>query len=151
MRRLEVGDAQGAPIALEPVAQDGQSTLVVHALAEVGQHLLARLPAKLRFELRPLVRLRLADEAERGLRKDGTLPVEAVVGDRHIAVRQQVSFDDGLEGGFGGGFHGVFAVMSSSDATPRKSFALCVTNLVPWRTAQAAIHASFGSMGLPFR
>lgn len=44
-----------------------------------------------------------------------------------------------------------FAVMTSSEVMPSKSFALCVTSGTAWRAAQAAIQASFGSIGWPLR
>ena len=119
MGRLEVGDAQVAAVALEAVPQGRQSALIVHPFAEVGQHLLARLPAKLGFQLGPFIRLRLADEVENSSGKDGAVAVKAFVGNGDIAVCQQVRLNNGLEGGFGGGVHGAAcSVMSCSDATP---------------------------------
>ena len=106
MGRLEVGDAQGAAVALEAVPQGRQRTLIVHPFAKVGQDLLVGLLAKLGFQLGPFIRLRLADEVENGSGKDGAVAVKAFIGNGDIAVCQQVRLDDGFEGGLGGGVHG---------------------------------------------
>ena len=71
----------------------------VHPLAQVAEDLLAGLVAVQRLQLGPLLRLGLADEGEHRLGKDRALAVEALAGDRHVAVLEEVRFDDGLEGG----------------------------------------------------
>ena len=58
------------------------------------------------FQLRPFPGLGLADEGERRPRKDRVVTVEAFAGYRHIAVFEEVGFDDRLESGFAGPFHG---------------------------------------------
>ena len=116
---LEVGDAQGAAIALEAVTQDCQSAPAIHPLAEVSKDLLARLLTKLIFQLGPFVWLGFTDEVERGSGEDGAVAVKAVIGNGDITVVQQVRLNDGLEGGFGGGVHG--AVPSTNRARSMRS------------------------------
>ena len=89
---------QRPPVALEAVAQRRERAVRVHPLAQVAEDLLAGLVPVQRLQLGPLLRLRLADEGEHRLGKDRALAVEALAGDRHVAVLEQVRFDDGLEG-----------------------------------------------------
>ena len=99
MGRLEEGSAERAPVALEAVPQGGERAVGVHPLAQVGEYLLAGLGAVEGFQLGPLCGLGFADEGEDGVGEDGPVSVEAVAWDRGVSVPQQVSFDDGLEGG----------------------------------------------------
>ena len=105
VRRLEVGGAQGSPVTLEAVPQRGERAVGVHPLAQVRENLLAGPVAVQRLELRPRLRLRFTDEGEHRSGKNGALAVEAVSGYRDVSVLQQVGFDDGFEGSFGGGIH----------------------------------------------
>lgn len=100
MCRLEEGDMQRSSVAFEPVAQRRQRAVGVHPFAQVGQHLLAGLCSVQRFEPRPLLRLRLANELKRYFWKDRPRPVETCFVYFHIVMRQQIGFDDGLEGSF---------------------------------------------------
>src|SRR4051794_21084755 len=91
---------QRAPVALEAVTERRKRAVLVHPLAQVAENLLASLAPVERFQLGPLLRLRLADEGEHRLGEDRTLAVEALARDRHVAVLEEVGFDDCLEGGF---------------------------------------------------
>src|ERR1019366_6738410 len=64
------------------------------------EDLLAGLVAVQRLQLRPLLRLRLADEPEDDLGEDCPLAVEAVAVHRHVAVGKEMGFDDHFEGAF---------------------------------------------------
>jgi len=99
--RLEVGNAQGPTVALEAVPQRGERAVRVHPLAQVREHLLAGLLGVERFELGPFCGLGLSDECEHGLRKYRAFPIEGFPGNGQIAMSQQVSLDDGLEGCLG--------------------------------------------------
>ena len=97
VRGLEVRRAEGPAVALEPVPQGGERAVDVHPLAQVAEDLLPGPVAVQRLQPGPLGGLRLADEAEDRLGKDRPRPVEAVPGDGHVAVRQQMCLDHGLE------------------------------------------------------
>ena len=69
-------------------------------------NLLAGLTSEEGFQLRPFPGLGLAVEGESRLREDRAVTLEAYAGYRHIAVFEEVGFDDRLESGFTGPFHG---------------------------------------------
>ena len=100
VRRLEVGRVQRPPIALEAMAQRRQRAVGVHPLAQVAEDLLAGLLPVQRLQPGPLLRLGGTDEGQYGLGKDRPLAVEAVPVHGHVAVGEQMGFDDGFEGSF---------------------------------------------------
>ena len=99
--RLKKGDAEGASVAFESVAQGGERAVRVHPLTQVGKNLLAGFVTVQGFEPRPFGGLRLADEVEHGLREDGVFAVESVGGDMLITVLEEVRLDHGFEGALG--------------------------------------------------
>ena len=105
VRGLEVRRVEGSTVALETVSQRGERAVNVHPLAQISEDLLSRPVAVQRLQLRPLPGLGLADEGEDRLGKDRTLPVETDSGDGHIAVRQKMRLDHGLESLFAGALH----------------------------------------------
>ena len=86
VRRLEERHVQRPPVALEAMAQRRERAVRVHPLAQVAEDLLAGLLPVQRLQLGPLLRLGLADEGEHRLGEDRALAVEALAGDRHVAV-----------------------------------------------------------------
>ena len=80
--RLEEGDAEGAAVAFEAVAEGSERPVRLHPFAEIGEDLLAGLVAVQGFKLCPFRRLSFADEGQDGLGEDRALAVEGVGGDR---------------------------------------------------------------------
>ena len=107
MGRLEEGDAQRPPIALEAVPQGRERSVRVHPLAQIAEDLLAGSWPVQRFQLGPVFRLCLADEGQDRFWKDRPFAVETVWRNCYIAGRQEVGLDDGFEGDFSDdvGFH----------------------------------------------
>ena len=100
MRRLEERRMKRPAVAFEAVAQGRERAVLVHPLTQVAEDLLAGLLPVQCLQLGPLLRLRLADEGEHCLREYGTVTVEALARNRHVAILKQVRFDDGFERGF---------------------------------------------------
>jgi hypothetical protein len=98
--RLEPGHAERATVALESVPQGRKRTVLVHPLARIAEDLLAGPIAMQPFQSGLLVRLGITDEGEDCLGENRALPVKSLAGDSHMAVVQQMGFDDRLEGGF---------------------------------------------------
>src|SRR5688572_13497238 len=83
------------------MAQRGERAVRVHPLAEVSEDLLARPRPMQRFELRPLLGLRLLYEVENNGREDGARAIVSITRDRDVAVSDKVVLDNSLEGSLG--------------------------------------------------
>ena len=101
VRRLEVRRAKRSAVALEPMTKCRERAVSVHPLAQIAEHLLLSLGAVKPFQLGPILWLGFADEGKDRIGKDCAFAVEAVPGDRHITIREQMRLDNGFEGCFG--------------------------------------------------
>ena len=102
MSGLEKCGIQRASVALEPMAQRSERSVRVHPLAKVIDNLVTGSIAVKRLQPGPVSGLRVANERQHRVRKDRAFPIETISDDGDVPVRQKMSFDDSLEGGFGG-------------------------------------------------
>ena len=100
MGRLEVGQAQSATVALEPVAKRGEHAMGVEPAGEVGEDLVLDLVAEETFQLGPRIGLRFAEERDDLGGKEGAFGVVHLPLNGAIAMSQEVLFDGCLEGCF---------------------------------------------------
>ena len=78
----------------------------IHPLAQICQNLFGGSATEEGFKFCPFAGLSLSDEGEHRFREDRTVAVEIRSGDRHIAVLQEMGFDNRFEGGFVNRFQG---------------------------------------------